>query len=144
MKERKEKLKRLLDSDRFRRIILIAGALGIALIFLSNFISFDKPEQTKSSASEYGDKTERELESFIERIEGAGETEVMLTVENGGESVYLQNGTTKTKEIAPKIRGVLIVCEGGDDPVVAARISDAVTKALDISAAKVCIVKLSN
>ena len=42
MKERKEKLKRLLDSDRFRRIILIAGALGIALIFLSNFISFDK------------------------------------------------------------------------------------------------------
>ena len=66
MKERKEKLKRLLDSDRFRSIILIAGALGIALIFLSNFISFDKPEQTKSSASEYGDKTERELESFIE------------------------------------------------------------------------------
>ena len=65
-------------------------------------------------------------------------------MENGAESVYLQNGTTKTKEIAPKIRGVLIVCEGGDDPVVAARISDAVTKALDISTAKVCIVKLSN
>ena len=41
------------------------------------------------------------------------------------------------------IRGVLVVCEGGDDPVVTARVTEAVTKALDISTAKVCIAKLS-
>ena len=40
-------------------------------------------------------------------------------------------------------RGVLVVCEGGDDPVVVERVTDAVTKALDISTAKVCITKLS-
>ena len=142
MDKGKERLKRFLNNDRFRRMIIIAGVLGVALIFLSSYISFDKPRET-SSVGEFADKTERELERFIERIEGAGKTEVMLTMENGAESVYLQNGTTKTKEIAPKIRGVLIACEGGDDPVTAARIGTAVTKALDISAAKVCIVKLS-
>ncbi len=67
----------------------------------------------------------------------------MLTMDNGVESVYLENGSTKTKEIAPRIRGVLVLCQGGGDPVTAARVSEAVTKALDISSAKVCIAKLS-
>ena len=64
-------------------------------------------------------------------------------MENSVESVYLDNGTTKTKEIEPRIRGVLVLCEGGDNPVAVARVSEAVTKALDISSAKVCISKLS-
>lgn len=145
MKQWLKKWKELTERDSVRRIILVAGALGIALIFLSNFISCDKRE-TKSetaSASDYAAYTERELESFLEQIEGAGKTRVMLTMDNGVESVYLENGSTKTKEIAPRIRGVLVLCQGGGDPVTAARVSEAVTKALDISSAKVCIAKLS-
>lgn len=76
-------------------------------------------------------------------IEGAGKTEVLLTMENSVEYVYLDKGAEKTKEIEPLIRGVLVVCEGGDSPVVVERITQAVTKALDISSAKVCITKLS-
>ena len=68
---------------------------------------------------------------------------VVLTMENSVEYVYLGDSTTKTKEIEPLIRGVLVVCEGGDEPVVVERITEAVTKALDISTAKVCITKLS-
>ncbi len=67
----------------------------------------------------------------------------MLTMDNGVESVYLENGSTKTKEIAPRIRGVLVLCEGGNDPVTIGRVTEAVTKALDISTAKVCIEKLT-
>ena len=67
----------------------------------------------------------------------------MLTMENSVEYVYLKDSTTKTKEVQPVIRGVLVVCEGGDDPVVVERVTQAVTKALDISTAKVCISKLS-
>ena len=80
---------------------------------------------------------------MISKIQGAGKTEVLLTMENSVEYVYLDNSTTKTKEIEPLIRGVLVVCEGGDDPVVGERVTDAVTKALDISTAKECITKLS-
>ena len=38
---------------------------------------------------------------------------------------------------------VLVLCEGGDDPVTVGRVTEAVTKALDISTAKVCIAKLT-
>ena len=144
MNEIKQKAAKLMDNRRLRRAILILGAAGIALLLLSNYISFDKPDGgSQTSVSDYSGKIESDLENLLSHIEGAGKTRVLLTMENSVESVYLDNGTTKTKEIEPKIRGVLILCEGGGDAVVAERLSHAVTKALDISSAKVCIEKLS-
>ena len=134
-------------SGRLRNIILIAGALGIALIFLSGFLSNDRQKSADGegfSSSSYSERITERLESLISDIEGAGKTRVLLTMENSAEYVYLENGTTKTKEIEPRVRGVLVICEGGDDPVAAGRITEAVTKALDISTAKVCISKLSD
>ena len=141
------RVKKLFDNDKMRRIIIIAGIAGIALIFLSNYIdignSSDKKREEEFSVTTYSTQIENDLQSVISQIEGAGKTEVLLTMENSVEYVYLDDSTTKTKEIEPIIRGVLVVCEGGDSPVVVERITDAVTKSLDISAAKVCITKLS-
>lgn len=141
------RVKKLFDSDKMRRIIIIAGIAGIALIFLSNYIvignSKDKKAEEEFSVTTYSTQIENDLQSVISHIEGAGKTEVLLTMENSVEYVYLDDSTTKTKEIEPIIRGVLVVCEGGDSPVVVERITEAVTKSLDISAAKVCITKLS-
>lgn len=141
------KLRKLIDSDKARRIIIIAGIAGIALIFLSSYIDFDgaadSASQEEFSVTTYSTEIESDLQSVISDIEGAGETKVLLTMENSVEYVYLDDSTTKTKEIEPVIRGVLVVCEGGGDPVVVERITEAVTKALDISTAKVCITKLS-
>lgn len=142
-----EKLKKLFDSDKIRKWIIIAGIAGIALIFLSTYIDFgsvsDKKEDEEFSVTTYSTEIQNDLQSVISSISGAGETKVLLTMENSVEYVYLDDSTTKTKEIEPVIRGVLVVCEGGDNPVVVERIAEAVTKALDISAAKVCITKLS-
>ena len=141
------RVKKLFDNDKMRRIIIIAGIAGIALIFLSNYIdignSTDKKAEEEFSVTTYSTQIENDLQSVISQIEGAGKTEVLLTMENSVEYVYLDDSTTKTKEIEPIIRGVLVVCEGGDSPVVVERITEAVTKSLDISAAKVCITKLS-
>lgn len=141
------RVKKLFDSDKMRRIIIIAGIAGIALIFLSNYIdignSTDKKREEEFSVTTYSTQIENDLQSVISHIEGAGKTEVLLTMENSVEYVYLDDSTTKTKEIEPIIRGVLVVCEGGDSPVVVERITEAVTKSLDISSAKVCITKLS-
>ena len=68
---------------------------------------------------------------------------MLLTIENSVEYVYLEDSTTQTKEIQPVIRGVLVVCEGGDDPVVTQTVTQAVTRALDISSAMVCVTKLT-
>ena len=83
------------------------------------------------------------IQEAFGKIQGAGKTNVLLTMENSVEYVYLGDSTTKTKEIQPHIRGVLVVCEGGDEPVVVERVTDAVCKALNISTAKVCVTKLS-
>lgn len=61
-------------------------------------------------------------------------------------TVELSDGTEETvlvKEIQPKVRGVLVVCAGGDDSIVKGKIIDAVTKALDISSSKVSVAGLS-
>ncbi len=61
-------------------------------------------------------------------------------------TVELSDGTEQTvlvKEIQPRVRGVLVVCAGGDDSIVKEKIIDAVTKALDISSSKVSVAGLS-
>ena len=142
-----DRLKKLFDSDKLRKIIIFCGIAGIALIFISNYINLGASrggERDEAfSVTEYSKQTENVLESLISKIEGVGEARVMLTMENSVEYVYLKDSTTKTKEVEPVIRGVLVVCEGGGDPVVVERVTQAVTKALDISTAKVCVSKLS-
>lgn len=139
--------KKLFENDKIRRIIIIAGIIGIALIFFSSYFDFGSISKSKSeekfSVKTYSTQIQSDLQNVIENIDGAGKTKVLLTMENSVEYVYLDDSTTKTKEIEPLIRGVLVVCEGGDEPVVIERVTDAVTKALDISTAKVCITKLS-
>lgn len=134
----------LLKNGKWQRVIIAAGILGIALIFISNYIGADtRGKDDKFSVTDYSTKIEGDLESVITKIQGAGKTRVLLTMENSVEDVYLSDSATKTKEIQPRIRGVLIVCEGGDEPVVVERVTDAVCKALNISTAKVCVTKLS-
>lgn len=146
MEKAKELGKRLLESGSARRWILLAALLGAVLMVLSGMFSFDKKQETGGSGfevSDYRRSAQQDLEQLISHIQGAGKTRVLLTVENSAEYVYLENGTTKTKEIQPHVRGVLVLCEGGDDPVTVGRVTEAVTKALDISTAKVCIEKLT-
>lgn len=146
MNEVKHNIKRLLTGDRLKKLIILAGGAGILLIFLSGFAGWGQSKSQETvgfSVEKYCSKTEEELASLISKIQGVGKTRVLLTMENSVESVYLENGSTKTKEIEPRIRGVLVLCEGGDDPVAVGKVSEAVTKALDISSAKVCIEKLS-
>lgn len=44
-------------------------------------------------------------------------------------------------EVQPIVKGVVIVCEGGDQAAVQKNIIDAVTTALNISSARVCVIK---
>ena len=46
-------------------------------------------------------------------------------------------------ERAPRVKGVVVVCEGGDDKLVQSRIIDAVTTAFDIGANRVCVTRMA-
>jgi len=46
-------------------------------------------------------------------------------------------------EISPRVKGVVVVCEGGEKPIIIKRVTDAVTTALGINSLQVCVAKAS-
>ncbi len=136
--------KKLVKDGKLKNIIIIIGALGVLLVLLSSFsgLNSEKRDSSDYSVSQYRTDLQDSLSEMLSRIEGVGNVSVLLTIENSVEGVYLENNSTKTKEIEPVIRGVIVACSGGDDEIVSARVSDAVTKALNISSAKISVTKL--
>ena len=107
MDKLKSKLNSLSERGSFRRIIIVIGALGIALILFSDHLPFGRSTggtQTRT-AEAYAAELEKSLESFLSTVEGAGKTRVLLTMENSAETVYVANGAAKTKEI--KLRAAI-------------------------------------
>ncbi len=135
-------VKKIFENPKLLKIAVVSGIVAIALIFISSYIDISSFSRNIDS-EEYCTALEENLLSVVTRIEGVGNAEIFLTMDNDGENVYLSNSDTKTQSITPVVRGVVIVCDGGDDPVVVSRVMSAVTKSLDISTNKVCVTKLS-
>lgn len=136
------KLNEILSDKRFVRIAVIAAVGAILLIFISSYLDFGGASAVDTEA--FGERLRTQLLTIVSHIDGVGEAEIFLTLDNGGENVYLTNSDTKTKSIEPTVRGVVIVCDGGDDPVVVSRVLSAVTRSLSVSSDKVCITKLAH
>lgn len=133
-----------LQTEKGRKIILIVGLVGLALILLSHFLT---PANEVSSVPSgdldaYTKALEDQMTAIISDMEGVGNCRVMITLENGMEYLYDGDAVLVT-EILPTVKGVVVVCEGGDDPTVCARIQNAVTTALHITSKRVCVTKLS-
>lgn len=137
------KLNDLLTDKRFIRAAVIVALIAIVLIFLSSFVHFGSDDGQVDTEA-FSDRLKSSLLNVVTHIDGVGQAEIFLTLDNGGENVYLTNSDTKTKSIEPTVRGVVIVCDGGDDPVVVSRVLSAVTRSLSISSDKVCITKLAH
>ena len=184
-----DRLRKLMENGKYRKILIAVGIGAILLIFLSSYFPKgdkaaepEEPAETAASltAEEYTRELEASLTQIIEGIEGAGATKVMVTIEKGVEQVYAteQKKSTQTTQdnlsgegeknqakddvetnyiivedadgaqkalavtqVQPVVKGVVIVCEGGDNPSVQQRVTDAVTTALNLSSARVCVVK---
>lgn len=177
----------VLEEEKYKKVIIVVGLLGILLIFLSGFFKKEKVIETKADNSQvtveqYTEQLEKNLKGIVSSIKGAGDCRVLVTVENGKEVVYATqakknieatedktNGETTRKqksddsetkyitmkdadgaekalaitEIQPTVKGVVIVCEGGDNPDVQQKVTNAVTTALNITSKRVCVTKLS-
>ena len=161
--------------DRMYRSIGYAAVVGSEFIHLPKKQEAETPSENIQTEYSYAEDLEKRLTNIVSSISGAGKTKVMVTLENGVESVYaadekqsverssgektggvevneksnteneyiiLQSNGSRDeglviKVIQPKIRGVAIVCEGGDSAYVQQRITQAVTAVLDIGASRV-------
>lgn len=145
------------------RLAAAVGLLAMLLILLSELFpqtsasgSAQTAKETQSSA-EYQAQLENRLERLISQMSGAGKTTVMITLETGEESIYaldtqsgemqsqqthvlLEDGSALTETICvPQVCGVAVLCEGGGDVRVAARITELVSALLDLPSNRICV-----
>lgn len=89
-----EKIRDIAGNKRSAAGIVLLGAAGIVLLFLSGL--FEKDDKTVTAAEQpytevarsFCSESEERLEAFLENIEGAGEVEVYLTVGSGERYIY--------------------------------------------------------
>ncbi len=107
--------------------------LGILLVVAA------LPVSHKKGVEEYenSEKTELEekLEHLLSNVEGVGETEVILMMEEERDSQGF--GSSKV----PKVTGVLISAQGGDDSVTVQKIQEAVKALFQIEPHKIKVMK---
>lgn len=142
----KVKLSSFLSSDKARMIYVFIGLGAILLIFLSSSFSKDKDKseiKNELSAASYSESLSIELVNMIESISGAGDAQVLLTLESSYEYVYLEDDKTLTKILEPKVRGVAVACTGGDDPVIKEKITKMLTTVLSVSTSSISVSKLT-
>ena len=64
---------------------------------------------------------------------------------NSNETKYLviknSDGTIAVTEVQPIVKGVVVVCDGGDNPLIQQKVIQAVTTALDITSTRVCVIQ---
>ena len=65
------------------------------------------------------------------------ESVIIVDTENGRQGLLVT-------EIQPTVKGVVVVCRGGDQPIVQERIVSTITTALNISSKRVCVTKLTD
>ena len=129
----------LLKNEKSVKLILFAGIAVIAAIFLFDMLSPKKSASAEKQSAQT-DFSQYESAEILANIEGTGEINVMITVENTEETILSEKETTVTKTIMPKIRGVIIICGGAENVIVRQKITEAVTRVFDISSTKVAVV----
>ena len=152
-------------------LIVLLGFIGIFLIFISEIIPEKEKEIIKTPSdlpSGFELELEKRLEEAVSQISGAGKTDITITLDSSKEYFYAKNSSENTgdsetekeselvilesaegeepivlKTDEAKIRGVLVVCEGGNDPLVCEKILEAICALLDIPSNKVSVAKMA-
>ena len=157
----------LIDKVRTNRktqiifVILLAVILVVIIVLDTNFNN--KEYNVSAINNDYIEKLENKLSSVLTQVEGAGKVIVIINVESEMETVLAYKTTTKEtldgviveqtpimvngktvvlKELFPKIVGVLIVAEGGDNISVCTKLQQATVSLLNIQLKQIEILKM--
>lgn len=158
-----------LKNDKKSVVTLALGFLGIVLMLLSELPSFSSSDNTVEAKQEIYAVSDlcRDVEKLISQVEGAGEVSVMLTYETAGEKIFAKDREAENsadnkrrtsdkyiivdgdqgenglivKEIYPEIRGIAVVCTGGDNPQVRREISVLLSALFDIGSNRISIAR---
>ena len=145
-----------------KHLLIVGAVFGIVLLLIPKFTSAEKSNEINESTEVvyYSEKLEKKIKDLICSAEGVGEASVVITLDGTGELVYAQNEEhgkedsnadyviVKTddgekavliSEIYPKVRGVAVVCSGGNDSKIKTRVTELISAALGIPANKIAV-----
>lgn len=168
--------KKLIAQLKKYKYAALVFVIGIALLLLPIGKSSKKAEATPSSTEqtdeEYLNELETRLAALLSQIKGAGEVQVMLTLQTGSRTEYqfdtqissdtdgtenrsseerktviLSEGSAYDKAAVsavryPQFQGALIVCEGADHPAVRLDLINAVSALTGLNSSQITVVKL--
>lgn len=148
------------------------GLIAFSDVFSFNTSEKNISKQAQFNVDDYVSSLENKTKSIISSIDGAGKCKIMITLEESQEielfydkSILKEssNGVDRNQEekklvvikgedgedkfitqksIEPKIKGVLVLVEGGDDIKINEMITQAVKTLLGIPSSKICVSKL--
>ena len=135
----------------------------------SSYKKAETGEQNKNSVSSYEETLEKRLESIISSVDGAGRVQVMVTLDTSEQTQYAKDEKENSKSgdksseksyekkyvltddvgvvlktTEPEVRGVIVVCDGGDNAAVKNGITSAVRAALSVDSNKITVLKMKN
>lgn len=102
---------------------------------------------------------ERKLEKILREVEGVGKVKVMVTFQSSSEKIVEkdqeENSETTVysnasgggqtpyvrKELNPKVEGIVVIAEGGENAVVIKNITEAVQALFDVDTHKIKVMK---
>lgn len=168
MKKIAEEFIKFLKRDKKITAIICLGLAGIFLLTMSELVpqkstKTEKKETVSDISDSYEADLEKRLTSIVSSINGAGRTQVMVTLASGDENVYavkekssdgsrereyivIDDGSSESglllKVVEPEIRGVAVVCEGADSANVRQEIVSTVSAVLGISSNRISIAKI--
>lgn len=144
------------------------GLAGLLLLAVSSWLPADSSTQsaaparmTRQPPADYAAELETRLTALISRVEGAGKTAVMVTLESGSESIYATDtdsdgssthvllgsggadGLVETVE-TPRVLGVAVVCEGGGSAAVQSRVTALVQALTGIGTNHITVAKMAS
>ena len=165
-----DKLRDIVKKPIFLKVSAAIGIIMIVIILISDISGGDDSSEKRptdkisfESADIYAAGTEERLCAMLSEIEGVGKAKVMLTITSTEEYVYaetqktgssqsensyviIDNGSQKEALLRkinnPAVSGVLVVCEGGDDPKVCEKVYIAVSTALNIPTNKIYVAEM--
>ena len=162
------KLGRIKEFFYKNRAVALVVLVGVLLMLLPTGKTEAQQPQRQETVSEPRENLETRLEQILSQVSGAGNVRVLLTQERGETSVYqldLQEVTDGdrreirqdtvtvtgsdrqqegllTQVEAPRYRGAVVVCQGGDKPTVRLSVVEAVSGATGLPSNRITVLKM--
>lgn len=112
--------------------------VGLLILIMAIPSDTQENENISQMIQQENESVEAQLEYVLSAMEGVGNVKVMISTE------HTQSTLFGTENQQGNVTGVVVVAQGAGNPVVDARISDAIKALFSIDVHKISIVKMTN